>query len=86
MSVELTVDRHPDHLVVRWATPKSSGSARFDHLPGTVPEWLGSADDLLAGATRRDEGQVLDALAAWAVDADVVVGLWNDDAGVDVLG
>ncbi|WP_436792980.1 hypothetical protein [Actinospongicola halichondriae] len=86
MSVDLTVDRHGDHLLVRWATPRSSGSARFDHLPGTVPEWLGSADDLLDGATRRDEGQVLDALAAWASGAELTLGLWSDDAGVDVLG
>ncbi len=81
----MAVERHHDHLMVRWTTPRSEGSARFDHLPDAVPEWLGSADELLAGATRRDEGQVLDALVAWAAEADVDVGLWHDDAGIDVL-
>lgn len=85
MSVELAVDRAVDHLVVRWTSGRGTGSARFDRLSGTVPEWLGSADDLLEGATRRDEGQVLDALAAWATDAGVVVGVWHDDAGIEVL-
>lgn len=85
MSVEISVDRTADHLVVRWTSGRGSGSARFDRLPGTVPEWLAAADDLLEGATRRDEGQVLDALAAWAVDAGVVVGVWHDDAGIEIV-
>lgn len=85
MKVELEVDRHADHLQVRWSTPRSRGGARFDHLADTVPEWLGSADELLEGASRRDEGLVLDALAAWARDADAVVGVWHDDGGVEIL-
>ena len=85
MTVEIEVDRHDDHLLVRWRSGRGSGSARFDHLPGTVPEWIGSADDLLDGATRRDEGQVLETLTAWAADAGVVIGVWQDDAGVEIL-
>ncbi len=85
MTIELEVQRHADHLQVRWSTPRSGGSARFDHLRETVPEWLGSADDLLDGATRRDEGQVLDALAAWAHDAGVVLGVWHADGAVEIL-
>ncbi len=85
MSIALEVDRADDHLVVRWSSGRSNGSARFDRLRDAVPEWLGSADELLEGASRRDEGEVLDALAAWASDASVVIGVWRDDAGVDVL-
>lgn len=85
MSIEITVDRSDDHLVVRWTSGRGSGSARFDRLSDTVPEWLGSADDLLQGSTRRDEGQVLDAVARWAADAGVVVGVWHDDAGIEIL-
>lgn len=85
MSVDVEVERAHDHLLVRWTSGRGHGSARFDHLPGTVPEWIASADELLEGATRRDEGAVLDALASWASTAGVVIGVWHDDAGVEVL-
>lgn len=83
--VEVSVERAPDHLVVRWSDGRASGSCRFDHLPDTSPAWLGSADELLEGADRRTEGRVLDAVARWAADAGLEVGIWHDDAGVEVL-
>lgn len=85
-SVEVEVDRHSDHLLVRWSDSRSSGSARFDHVPGTTPEWLGSGDDLLEGADRRQEGRILDAIASWAAGAGLSLGVWYDDAGVELLG
>lgn len=85
MSVELTVDEHSDRLEVRWQTKKSSGSARFDRLADTVPEWLGSAEDLFEGAGRREEGWIADALAGWAAEAGVVVGIWHDGGSVEIL-
>lgn len=84
-AVEIHVDRAADHLLVRWSDARSSGSCRFDHLPGTVPEWLGSADDLLEGADRRAERRILDALARWAAAERVELGIWHDDAGVELL-
>ena len=85
MTVEISVDRAPDHLLVRWHDRRSAGSCRFDHLPGTVPEWLGSADELLEGADRRTGDQILDAVARWAADAGLALGVWHDDAGVELL-
>jgi hypothetical protein len=83
--VEATLERAPDHLVVRWVAGGAEGGCRFDHLPGTAPEWLGSADELLEGADRRTEGQVLDAVAALARDAGLDLGIWHDDQGVELL-
>jgi hypothetical protein len=85
VSVELTIDETADRLVIRWRTPRSSGEAMFDRLPGTVPEWLASADDLFAGAARREEGWIADAVAEWASAAGVLVGLWHDGGGVEIL-
>ena len=85
MSVELDVERRDDRLEVRWRTPKSSGSAAFDRLPGTVPEWLASADDLFEGATRREEGWIADALAAWADEESIQLGIWHDGGGVELV-
>jgi len=84
--VEASLARAADHLVVRWTAGEASGSCRFDHLPGTTPGWLGAADDLLAGADRRLEGRVLDAVADLARREGVELGLWRDDQGVEVLG
>lgn len=84
--VHLDVDRTDDHLVVRWSDARSSGSCRFDRVPGTSPEWLGPADELFDGAGRRVEGQIVDALAAWARQSGLDVGLWRDGGGVEVLG
>lgn len=83
--VDVDVDRHDDHLVVRWSDARSGGSARFDRIPGTSPEWLASADELLEGAGRKQEGPVLDAVGAWATDAGLELGIWHDDAGVEIL-
>ncbi len=83
--VVVTLDRATDHLVVRWRSGEVEGACRFDHLPGTAPEWLGSADELLEGADRRLEGRVLDAVAGLARDEQVELGLWHDDQGVEVL-
>jgi hypothetical protein len=83
--VEATLERAADHLVVRWSAGSAGGGCRFDHLPGTAPEWLGSADELLEGADRRTEGQVLDAVAALARDAGLELGIWHDDQGVELL-
>ena len=83
--LSVDVDRNADHLLVRWSDGRSAGSCRFDRLPGTVPEWLGSADELLEGADRRTEGRVLDAVAAWGAAEGLEIGVWYDDAGVEVL-
>ena len=83
--IELDVDRRADHLVVRWTDGRASGSCRFDHLPDTTPAWLGSADELLEGADRRTEGRVLDAVATWARDQRLELGIWHDDGGVELL-
>ena len=84
-AVTITVDRADDHLVVRWTAGQATGSCRFDHLPGTTPEWLGSGDDLLEGADRRSEKRVLDAVATWATEAGLELGVWFDDAGIELL-
>ena len=73
--VEVSADRAADHVVVRWSDGRSSGSCRFDHLPGTTPEWLGSADELLEGAD----------LGRWAAAEGLELGIWHDDAGVELL-
>ena len=83
--VSVSVDRAPDHLVVRWSDGRRSGSCRFDRLEGVVPEWLGSADELLEGADRRTSGRIVEALAAWAADAELELGIWEDGGGVEVL-
>ena len=83
--VEVHVDRAGDHVVVSWAAGDAEGSCRFDHLPGTTPEWLGSADELLEGADRRLEGRVLDAVAEVARTQGLELGIWHDDEGVEVL-
>ncbi len=83
--VTVDVTRHPDHLVVRWTDGRTSGSGRFDRLDHVVPEWLGSADELLEGADRRSESQIVDAVATWASAAGVQLGIWRDDAGVELL-
>lgn len=83
--LHLDAERHADHLIVRWSDARSDGSCRFDHLPGTSPEWLGSADELLEGADRRQEGRIVDALARWAADAGLDVGIWHDGDVVELL-
>lgn len=74
-----------DALTLRWTDEVTEGSCRFDRLPGTSPEWLGSAEELLEGADRRNEGRILDAIAAWAGTQDLELGIWADDAGVEIL-
>jgi len=83
--VDVVVERDADHVTVRWTSGDAAGECRFDHLPGTVPEWLGAADDLLEGADRRLEGRVLDAVAERARVEALELGIWYDDAGVEVL-
>lgn len=83
--VELAVDARPDHLAVSWTTGKHSGRARFDRVDA-VPEWLGPAEDLTAGADHRTADQVLDALAAWAESNRCEVGVWGADGSVEILG
>lgn len=83
--VEVRVDRATDHLLVRWSAGAAAGTCRFDHLPGTTPEWLGSADELLEGADRRLEGRIVGAVAELAEREGLQLGLWHDDAGVEVL-
>lgn len=83
--VDVRLERAPDHLVVRWSAEAAGGSCRFDHLPGTAPEWLGSADELLEGADRRLEGRILTAVAELAVREGLRLGIWHDDAGVEEL-
>ena len=83
--VTASLERGADHVVVRWTAGTASGSCRFDHLPGTHPEWLGSADELLAGADRRLEPRVLDAVAELGGREGLELGVWHDDEGVEVL-
>lgn len=83
--VSASLVRAPDHVVVRWSTGDVEGSCRFDHLPGTTPAWLGSAEELLDGAHRRLEGRVLDAVAELARAEGLELGLWHDDQGVELL-
>lgn len=85
-TVELAVERRDDQLVVQWSDARSGGSCCFDHLPGTVPEWLASADDLLEGADRRQEERILSALAAWADRQGLTLGIWHDGGDVELLG
>jgi hypothetical protein len=83
--VEATLERATDHVTVRWSAGDAGGSCRFDHLPGTAPEWLGSADELLEGADRRLEGRVFDAVAELARTEGLELGIWHDDQGVELL-
>lgn len=83
--VTVTVDVHEDHLVVHWESRSGQGSCRFDRLPGAVPEWLGAADELFDGASRRDEDQILDAIARHESLAGRQLGLWHDDDGVELV-
>ncbi len=83
--VTASVHRAADHVLVRWTSGDAEGSCRFDHLPGTAPAWLGSADELLEGADRRLEGRVLDAVAELARSEGLQLGLWHDDQGVELL-
>lgn len=83
--VVASLERVADQVVVRWSAGEVTGSCRFDHLPGTAPEWLGSAEDLLQGADRRLEGRVLDAVAELARREGVRLGIWHDDRGVELL-
>lgn len=83
--IEASLERGADHVLVRWAAGDTEGSCRFDHLPGTTPEWLGSADELLEGTDRRLEGRVLDAVAELARAEAVELGIWHDDQGVELL-
>lgn len=87
MRVDLDASRSEgsDHYRIHWSTARSTGSGRLDHVRGSSPEWLGSAEELLEGATRREERAVVDALAAWALEQDIEVGLWWDDRGVETL-
>ncbi len=83
--VTASLERSGDHVLVRWTAGEAEGTCRFDHLPGTTPEWLGSADDLLEGTDRRLEGRVLDAVARLATDEGIELGIWHDDQGVELL-
>ena len=83
--VDLDVDRHDDHLSVRWADARAGGSCRFDRIVGTSPEWLGSAEDLFEGADRRQEQRIVVALSAWAEGNGLEIGIWHDDAGIEIL-
>lgn len=83
--VSASLERAGDHVLVRWSAGDAGGACRFDHLPGTAPEWLGSADDLLEGADRRLEGRVLDAVAELARQEGLELGIWHDDQGVELL-
>jgi hypothetical protein len=83
--VELDVERAEEQLLVRWSDGRSAGSCRFDHLADTSPAWLGSAGELFEGADRRQQRRVTDAVAAWATDAGLELGIWHDDAGVELL-
>jgi hypothetical protein len=83
--VTASAERAGDHLVVRWRAGDAEGACRFDHLPGTAPEWLGSADELLEGTDRRLEGRVLDAVARLAADEGLELGIWHDDQGIELL-
>ncbi|HEU5083824.1 MAG TPA: hypothetical protein VFU14_10830 [Acidimicrobiales bacterium] len=83
--VDVRLERAADHLVVRWSSDHAEGSCRFDHVPGTAPEWIGAADELLEGADRRLEGRVLAAVGELAEREGLQLGIWHDDAGVEVL-
>lgn len=83
--VSASVERAGDRVVVRWSAGDTEGACRFDHLPGTAPEWLGSADELLEGTDRRLEGRVLDAVAELARAEGLELGIWHDDQGVETL-
>ena len=83
--VSASLERAGEHVVVRWSAGDRDGTCRFDHLPGTAPEWLGSADELLEGADRRLEGRVLDAVAELARSEGLELGIWHDDQGVELL-
>lgn len=84
-AVAVQLEQGTDHLVVRWSTGDAEGTCRFDHLPGTTPPWLGSADELLQGVDRRLEERVLTAVAELAQQEGLELGIWHDDAGVDLL-
>lgn len=84
VQVEGVVDG--DRLQLSWSDARSSGACRFDRVPGTSPEWLGDADELLEGASRRQERAVLDAVASWAQAQGLDLGVWTDGEGVDQLG
>ena len=84
-AVRAELRRADDHVVVRWSAGEVTGTCRFDHLPGTHPAWLGSAEELLAGADRRLEGRVLDAVADLGHREDLELGLWRDGQDVEVL-
>lgn len=84
-TIDIEVDRSPGHLFITWRDRRGQGSCRFDHVPGTSPEWLGSADELLEGTTRQQERRVLDAVASWADAEGLELGIWHDDQGVEML-
>ncbi len=85
MKVRIDVERGDDHLLVSWDDGRARGSCRFDHLPGTTPEWLGAAEELLEGADRRSEARIVEAVARWAEAEEVQIGIWHDDSGVELL-
>lgn len=84
-AVEVEATMSETVLELRWSDARGSGSCRFDRLAGARPEWLGDAEELLAGTDRRREGAVLDAVARWADDAGVELGIWTDGEVVEVL-
>lgn len=83
--VSVTVHRHADRLDVRWSDGRTSGSCRFDHIAEASPQWLGSAEELLEGTDRRLEGRVIAAVAEWAAAEGLDLGIWHDDAGIELL-
>ena len=83
--VTATIERRDDHLLVRWTAGDAEGTCRFDHLPGTDPEWLGAAEELLEGTDRRSEARVLDAVADAARQDGLALGIWRDDEGIERL-
>lgn len=81
----ISVERERDSLVVRWDTGRSAGRWRFHHLPGTTPPWLAAADDL-DSLDRRSADAVVSAVDEWARGQALTLGVWHDDAGVELLG
>lgn len=83
--VSVALERAADHVTVRWSAGGAAGSCRFDHLPGTRPAWLGSAEDLLSGADRRLADRVLQAVADAAAAEQLELGIWVEDGSVELL-
>lgn len=77
--------RSDDAIELTWTGPKASGRVRFERLPDTRPEWIAEAEALLDGADRRSAAAVLDAVASWASDEGLDVGVWHPDGSIEHL-